>query len=288
MDGSSGMNIAALARRTGVAADTLRKWEQRYGVLDPARTAGGQRRYTERDVARVEWLRNRLSEGYRIGEAAALLGESESEQPRTSGGLCDALYDATVRGDSGEIARLLDHAFALNTSERAFSQVVVPLLERVGNGWESGELLAAHEHLVSEAVRARVQAWLTYARGGTRGIVVLACAPGERHDLGLLMLAALLGAEGWEVVYLGADTPAKEALSLAEQLGATFVGFSVTMPETGDALRAIGKPASGAHATRFVGGPASTASLARAIGARNLGDDLQAAIADLRHSAKVA
>src|SRR3712207_3874379 len=54
-----GLNIAALARRTGVAPDTLRKWEQRYGVLRPNRTAGGQRRYTEADVARVEWLRAR-------------------------------------------------------------------------------------------------------------------------------------------------------------------------------------------------------------------------------------
>jgi MerR family transcriptional regulator, light-induced transcriptional regulator len=67
---SAGLNIAALAQRTGVPPDTLRKWEQRYHILQPDRTAGGQRRYSERDVARVEWLRERLDEGYRIGEAA--------------------------------------------------------------------------------------------------------------------------------------------------------------------------------------------------------------------------
>src|SRR3954454_22999781 len=71
---TTGLNIAALARRTGVAPDTLRKWEQRYEILQPDRTAGGQRRYSERDVARVEWLRDRLDEGYRIGVAASLLG----------------------------------------------------------------------------------------------------------------------------------------------------------------------------------------------------------------------
>ena len=71
---SAGLNIAALARRTGIAPDTLRKWEQRYQILQPDRTSGGQRRYSERDVARVEWLRERLDEGYRIGEAATLLG----------------------------------------------------------------------------------------------------------------------------------------------------------------------------------------------------------------------
>ena len=59
------LNISALSRRTGVAPDTLRKWEVRYGVLRPVRTAGGQRRYSEVDVQRVEWLRDRIREGAR-------------------------------------------------------------------------------------------------------------------------------------------------------------------------------------------------------------------------------
>ena len=69
------LNISALSRRTGVAPDTLRKWEQRYGVLRPVRTAGGQRRYSEVDVQRVEWLRDRIRDGWRIGEAARVIDE---------------------------------------------------------------------------------------------------------------------------------------------------------------------------------------------------------------------
>ena len=48
------LNIAALSKRTGIPPDTIRKWEQRYSILQPTRTAGGQRRYSERDVVRVE------------------------------------------------------------------------------------------------------------------------------------------------------------------------------------------------------------------------------------------
>src|ERR671927_250170 len=81
---SAALNIAALSRRTGVAPDTLRKWEQRYQILRPTRTAGGQRRYSERDVARVEWLCARLAEGYRIGEAAQLLGTTDVARTRTA------------------------------------------------------------------------------------------------------------------------------------------------------------------------------------------------------------
>ena len=50
------------------------------------------------------------------------------------------------------------------------------------------------------------------ARGGVRGTAVLACAPGEHHDLGLLMLAVALRADGWRVEYLGADTPVESAV----------------------------------------------------------------------------
>src|SRR4030088_3273169 len=97
---SAGLNIAALAQRTGVPPDTLRKWEQRYQILQPDRTAGGQRRYSERDVARVEWLRERLDEGYRIGEAATLLGTIGVEPARAAPDQLAANPDSLERGDT--------------------------------------------------------------------------------------------------------------------------------------------------------------------------------------------
>src|SRR3982750_1617142 len=99
------LNIAALAKRTGVPADTIRKWEQRYGVLRPARTVGGQRRYSEHDVARVEWLKARLSDGYRIGEAAALLGNADADVALTPEGLREAIFAALVASDVGNPVR---------------------------------------------------------------------------------------------------------------------------------------------------------------------------------------
>ena len=80
------LNIAALTQRTGVPQDTIRKWEQRYGVLHPERTAGGQRRYSELDVARVEWLKARLARGVpdRRGGGAARRRESRPALRRRS------------------------------------------------------------------------------------------------------------------------------------------------------------------------------------------------------------
>ena len=221
------LNIAALTKRTGVPPATIRKWEQRYHVLRPERTTGGQRRYSELDVARVEWLKARLEEGYRIGEAAALLGEG-ALVAETPAELREAFSAATTSNDVSALASVVDQTLALGPIDEAFEHVLAPALVDVGDRWERGQLTVAQEHLASSTVRAGLQRLLAAARASVRGVGVLACAPGERHEIGLLMLAVRLRADGWQVAYLGPDTPIDDAVSLARDLNATVLGFSAT------------------------------------------------------------
>ncbi len=280
-DTARGLNIAALAKRTGVAPDTLRKWEQRYGVLRPRRTAGGQRRYDESDVARVEWLRARLAEGWRIGEAAALLGEGDA--PGSPAELRGAILEAVADADGERIGRLLDHAFALLDLEETLVEVVHPVLQDVGQGWADERLSVAQEHLVTAAIRARLERLLADARGGVRGVAVLACAPGERHELGLLMLAVLLRADGWQVAYLGADTPLEDALDFARTIDARVVCLSAAAAERVDelapALAGVRMPEGSAL---VLGGAGVTRQRAAAVGAVYVDGDLRRAVAALR------
>jgi MerR family transcriptional regulator, light-induced transcriptional regulator len=233
----AGLNISALARRTGVEPDTLRKWERRYDVIRPVRTSGGQRRYSERDVARVEWLRDRLAEGYRIGEAALLLGESGEPAATAPDEARSQLLAAVERSDAGAVGQLLDQALLVSGLEATLAGVVVPLLEDIGDAWAAGRLSVAQEHLATEAIRTRLVRLLADARGAVRGVAVLACPSGERHDVGLLMLGALLRSDGWQVAYLGADTPVDDALALASRLDASLVGFSLVMEDAALGLR---------------------------------------------------
>ncbi len=277
---SAGLNIAALAKRTGVAADTLRKWEQRYKILSPTRTSGGQRRYSEVDIARVEWLVDRLGEGFRIGEAAALLGGAAVETSRTPQQHRDALLNAAAAADIESVARLLDQAFALHPLAETLTSVVEPLLRRVGDEWKAGNFTVAQEHLVSEAVRARIERLLADARGGVRGLAVLACPPGERHDCGLLMLAVLLRADGWQVAYLGADTPLEDAFDLADRVDASVLCLSATMPETMTGLKTA--LSSRAQLEVIIGGAAATATAVESTGARYANSNLSGAVRELR------
>ena len=277
----AGLNIAALAQRTGVQPDTLRKWEQRYGILRPSRTPGGQRRYDGADVARVEWLKSRLGEGYRIGEAAALLGDV-----RVAGGtpeeLRAALTAAVDGADADAVEQLLDQAFTVLPVEHALAEVVLPVLRGVGDAWASGSLTIAQEHLYSAAVRARLERLLAEPRAAVRGTAVLACAPGEWHDLGLLMLAVGLRADGWRVTYLGPSTPIADALGLAARVGARALCVSATTEEPAAELeRSFPGGAAPNGAKLVVGGASMSQARARRIGARYVAGNALGAVSRL-------
>ena len=230
------MNIQAVAKRTGVPAATLRKWEQRYGVLAPNRTEGAHRRYSEGDVLRVEWLKARLAEGYRIGEAARLLGAGETGAPAAAPDeLVRELVEATAASDPARAERLVEQALVLLGAGRALEEVFRPALVEIGECWARGDVGVGQEHATSEVVRARVRALLDPRAEGASGRAVLCCVAGERHESGLLGLGVLLQGAGWGVVYLGADTPLPEAVAVAVARSASLLCVSATARELGAA-----------------------------------------------------
>jgi methanogenic corrinoid protein MtbC1 len=280
---AAGLNIAALAKRTGIPPDTLRKWEQRYRILQPDRTAGGQRRYSERDVARVQWLRERLAQGYRIGEAARLLGTVGAEPARSADAHLAGILEAVEGDEPADVGIRLDQTFALLDLDETLSSVLEPLLRTIGDRWAAGSLSVATEHLVSEAIRSRLGHLLSDAGGGVHGSAVLACAPGERHELGLMMTAIALRRDGWKVVYLGPDTPLLDAVELAQQVEARILALSVAIESHVPALEDAVRAASLRDGLQLVvGGQAASPGAAERLGALYGSPDLRRSVEAIR------
>jgi methanogenic corrinoid protein MtbC1 len=252
-------------------------------VLRPVRTAGGQRRYSEVDVQRVEWLRDRVRDGWRIGEAARVIDEATSLALDDPSDLRETLIAAIAENDPRAVSATLDQAFAVLALPQALAEVVTPALRWAGEAWHRGELSVAQEHAITAKVRAHLGRLISEGQGGVRGSAVLACAPGEHHDIGLLMLAVMLRADGWRVEFLGADTPVDAAVAFAERIGARMLCLSASRTESVAVLRdALPAVEPNGLIVIVVGGAAVTPEIARELEATYADGRLDVAVQRLR------
>ena len=231
------LRIGELARRTGVATELLRAWERRYGLLSPARTAAGYRLYSGADVRRVGRMRELLATGLSAAEAArAALGEPVLGVPETPpASAASELREALERLDDAGAHTAFDRLLADYSTATVLEGVVLPLLHELGEGWARGEISVAQEHFASHLVRGRL---LGLARGWDRGSgprAVLACPPGELHDLGLLVFGLALREHGWRITFLGADTPGASLVDTVIRVEPDAVVLAVADP----ALRGV-------------------------------------------------
>ncbi len=227
------LRIGELSRRSGVSPELLRAWERRYGLLQPTRSQGGLRLYSLDDLERVRRMQHHLARGLAAAEAASLAAE---EPPAASGNgslLADGkeeLTEAVAAFDEGRVHAALDALLATATTDSVLATVVVPYLHELGERWERGEASVAEEHFASAVLRGRL---LGLARGWGRGLgpaIVLACAPGEQHDLGLIAFGLALRARGWRIVYLGPDTPIASVGDAVRASGAVLAVLSAVTP----------------------------------------------------------
>jgi MerR family transcriptional regulator, light-induced transcriptional regulator len=229
------LRIGELSAKSGVSADLLRAWEKRYDLLRPERSPGGYRLYSSADEERVRAMVSHLRSGVPAGEAARLvLDGGGSGGPVASAELPamgTELRRALDRFDDAGTQAALDALMASFSFETVAREVLLPYLRELGERWERGEVSVAQEHFASVVLRGRL---LALARGWDRGAgprALLACAPGEQHELGLLVFGLALRQFGWRITYLGADTPIDTLAAAATDLDPAAVVLIALTPQ---------------------------------------------------------
>lgn len=231
------LRIGELSRRSGVSPELLRAWERRYGLLDPIRSPGGLRLYSLADLERVRAMQQHLADGLAAAEAAVAAVRAPGGNPEAGTapgspvGAVDQLAAALEGFDEPRAHAIFDRLLAEVTLDVFLSEIVMPYLRDLGARWGRGEVTVAQEHFASNIVRGRL---LGIARGWGRGVgprALLACAPGEQHELGLIAFGLALRTHGWRIEYLGADTPLDILRSVADSLDVDLVVVSSVTPE---------------------------------------------------------
>lgn len=243
--------IKMVARLTGLSPYVLRIWEQRYGAVEPQRTATNRRLYSSGDVERLSLLREVTQAGYNIGQVATLPADKlrqlaaasgvvpardhtlpKSGSPPSTNGFFDACVAAVRALDARAFEETLSRAATALGGVGVLQRVVAPMARTIGELWRGGTLTAAHEHFASAALRV----WLGNAARPFGAVdaaptLLVATPAGQVHELGALLVGATAAHLGWQVTYLGASLPAAEIAGAAVQKRARAVALSLVYPE---------------------------------------------------------
>ncbi len=240
-----GHPIGVVAERTGLSQDVLRVWERRYGVVQPNRSPGGQRYYSDADIERLGLLKAATQAGRSIGQVAklptesiaALVEDDIAARERRAFPASSAPEAVDIVESALAFARSLDAPALSEALRRAVTvlgvtpfieTVVGPLLRRVGEEWHAGRLSPAPEHLVSSILHDIVVGTMrAFPQRDGAPRVLIATPAGDRHAIGAAVVGVAAAVEGWNVLYLGTDLPAEEIADAASTADVRVVALSV-------------------------------------------------------------
>jgi len=247
-------SIETVAKMTGIAASSLRNWEKRYGFPQPTRTEGGHRFYCTQDIDFLKRASSWIEEGYNLGHIGELYQKevherSSKTQPqmaevysKSSPQVQQIFDDVDFRVEliyqallKYELQSIQQHYCILNAKlspEQLFDRVFEPILRRVGADWALGKVSVAQEHFVSGFLRLKVASLLAIEFPATRGQTIFAATlTDERHEGGLLLLAAHLKFRGYPVFYFGTDLPLADLRAICDEAKPTVLALSYLWAE---------------------------------------------------------
>jgi MerR family transcriptional regulator, light-induced transcriptional regulator len=225
-------NLSVVLKETGLKADTVRAWEKRYGLPNPARSQGGHRLYSEYDIAVIKWLIKEKKKGLSISKAAKLFQTREIQleinnsmraiKPLTEtididisedqiNILRDDWINACLDFDNIKADNALSKPFALFNPNYVITNILQKGLREIGELWLSNKISVHQEHFASNLAIRKMNSLIVASPLPTRNNrIIIACPSEEQHTFSALQATFILRNSGWDTIYLGADVPFQE------------------------------------------------------------------------------
>ncbi len=237
-------NIKAVSKLLDMPTVTIRSWETRYQAITPERTESGHRVYTEENLNDLKWLKKQINEnGLNISQAVNLLKAKKAEEttlellPDSTDDNPDGrfkqqineLYTAVLELEADKCNRLLDLYFSQFNYHTVFYSIIVPLMYKVGEEWEKGNLHVVKEHMISNIIMQRsIRFFSIFESSPNLPRIMAICPRGEQHQLGLILFTLFLREKHYPVYYIGADTPLEGLADLIKEKDISILAISTS------------------------------------------------------------
>jgi len=261
--------IRTVSELTGVNSITLRAWENRYGLIEPVRKASGHRLYTQEHIDLINRVVGLLDRGMRIGqvkaeivsgsESQSTIGEEKQDNWRR---YINGMIAAIIRFDEASLERIYADALSHYPVRSVTEKLLSPVLKEVGERWASGTGSIAEEHFFGFYLRNKLGARFHHRTQNQTGPkLLMACLPGDLHEVGLLLFALDASSHGFQTVLLGANMPLDEFPDAVKKTGSDALVLSGTIEPGGEVIkRALPKLVEKLEVPVFIGGHVVTSN----------------------------
>lgn len=229
--------MRTIASLTGVNPVTLRAWERRYGLIKPQRTSKGHRLYTEQDVAKIRRVVELLQQGFAISQVGKILDRKrETEAVSSIGDESDnwATYRADMLAaietyDEALLDELYNDVLSLYPDDLVNTRLSTPLLRELGQHWKDSADGIAREHFFTAYLRNKLGSRIHHTGLQSKGpLLLIACLPGEQHEVGMLFFAVNAVSHGFRVLLLGANIPLQQLSAVISKRPCAAIVLSAT------------------------------------------------------------
>jgi DNA-binding transcriptional MerR regulator len=206
-------SIRDLEKLTGIKAHTIRIWEQRYGMVMPARTETNIRYYTDENLRQLFNIALLNRHGHKISKLAKMTSEDIatrvadiSKNSSSQNAQIDALTLAMIDLDEATFDRIFSTYTSEHGFERAMVELVYPFLDKLNVLWLTNSVSPAHEKFIGQLIRRKLMCAIDKepAEASREAAVFLLYLPDDdSQELTLLFLHYLLRQRRQRVVYLG-------------------------------------------------------------------------------------
>jgi DNA-binding transcriptional MerR regulator len=239
LDQEGKYNIKAVSKMVGIQPGTLRAWERRYQMIAPVRNELGYRLYTEEHVKILKWLIKKVNKGFTIGQAVSLLDNQNInlEQEKITEGtgvssLLDDLLDTLLSFNELKAQGIINTMFSVFTIEKVIFEIFCSLLIKTEELREARKINSAEEQFIIAFIRSRINSiFHSLPQNEFLPKAILACCPGEYHELGLLMFSLFLRRKGLEVIYLGTGVLEEDLEEVVKKIRPNYLFLSCSLQE---------------------------------------------------------
>jgi len=227
--------IRAISELTGVPTTTLRAWERRYGLLKPDRTAKGHRLYSSEDIDLVKQIVKLLKSNHTISEAIRVINNPElsaSASAEAEGHWMvyqERMLKSIENFNEQNLDTTYNEALSIYPIDMVTQEVIIPVLQMLGERWQDRDAGIAEEHFFSAFLRNKLGARLHHESHRSRGNKILvSCLPGEFHELGILLFCIAAIGHGYQILYLGTNMPPAQLSKVVERTDIAAILLSGT------------------------------------------------------------